>query len=88
MSADFGAQIDWGNKISASLNFLAANNILVENIVNSSTSEKEDVNSSSGILFSGCKDIVVKNYSIGNLFSHSGVARHFTYKMKNEGIII
>ena len=67
---------------------MIANNILVENIVNSSTSEKEDVNSSSGILFSGCKDIVIKNYSIGNLFSHSGVARHFTYKMKNEGIII
>ena len=68
---------------------VVANNLIIENICNSSVSKNVDPASSYGILFSGTKDVLLKNYRISYIKSGlNGISEAIGYKKTNENITI
>ena len=68
---------------------VVANNLVVKNICNTSVSKNMDPASSYGILFSGSKDILLKNYHISYIKSgENGVSQAIAYKNSNENITV
>ena len=66
---------------------VVANNLIIENICNSSVSKNVDPASSYGILFSGTKDVLLKNYRISYIKSgFYGISEAIGYKKTNENI--
>tara|TARA_B100000963_G_scaffold354205_1_gene370256 strand:- start:1011 stop:2834 length:1824 start_codon:yes stop_codon:yes gene_type:complete len=68
---------------------VVANNLVVRNICNTSVSKNVDPASSYGILFSGSKDVLLKNYHISYIKSgENGISQAIAYKKTNENIEI
>jgi hypothetical protein len=62
--------------------------ILIKNVKNFSDSSTEAVCESDGFLFTGCKNIMCKNYSILNIYSKNGTSADIMYKNQNINIQI
>ncbi len=60
--------------------------ILIKNIKNFSDSSTESACESDGFLFTGCKNIMCKNYSILNIYSKNGTSADLMYKNQNINI--
>ena len=68
---------------------VVANNLVVKNICNTSVSKNVDPASSYGILFSGSKDVLLKNYHISYIKSgENGISQAIAYKKTNENITV
>ena len=68
---------------------VVADNLIIKNICNTSISKNEDPASSYGILFSGTKDVLFKNYHISYIKSgENGVSQTIAYKNSNENITV
>ena len=64
-------------------------NIKIHNICNTSVSKNKDPASSYGILFSGSKDVLLKNYQITNIKAgENGISQTIAYKNSNENITV
>lgn len=60
--------------------------ILIKNVKNFSDSSTEAPCESDGVLFTGCKNIMCKNYSILNIYSKNGTSADLMYKNQNINI--
>ena len=68
---------------------VVANNLIIQNICNTSVSKNKDPASSYGVLFSGSKDILLKKYHISYIKSGlNGISQEIGYKKTNENIEI
>ena len=65
---------------------MIANDLCINNVKNNSTSSMKNSCESDGILFTGCKDILIKKYNILNIYSKQGVASDLMYKNENINI--
>ena len=76
------------NKITSYINILNNDHYLesINNVKNNSTSSMKNSCESDGILFTGCKDILIKKYNILNIYSKQGVASDLMYKNENINI--
>ena len=66
---------------------MIGNKICIQNIQNNSTSSTKDVSACYGILYTGCKNINVDDYSIYNVNSKKGLSADLMYKNENTSII-
>lgn len=65
---------------------MIGNKICIQNIQNNSTSSTKDVSACYGILYTGCKNINVDEYSIYNVDSKKGITADLMYKNDNINI--
>jgi len=65
---------------------MIGNKISIQNIQNNSESTTKDVSACYGILFTGCKNIDIDNYSIYNVNSKKGLSADLMYKNDNINI--
>lgn len=66
---------------------LIINETIINNISNTSISTHKDVSLSTGILFAGCIDALMKNLIICNIFSNNGEKNNIKYKNRNNQLI-
>jgi hypothetical protein len=62
-------------------------NIIINNVRNNSISDYFRSNYSAGLLFTGCIDVLMRDYIICNITSENGLSDTIAYKNENKNII-